>query len=200
MEGGGVAYNYTETLSHLEAGCSTLVSYAFDVLDALRVKYGNIHSEFMIDKDGPVLIELNCRVMGSDLTADFLDRILRHHETDLALDAYLYPQNFLAHINDPYRPLARGLKKHLITASEIDVISAPAFTIAKELESFCEAHMSFFGADHLPKTVDLSSGSGVIFLANEDEDRLHRDRDFLERVEKSYFNMLFVPKERSSRR
>ena len=194
VEGGGVAYNYTETLSRLEAGCSTLVSYAFDVLDALGVKYGNIHSEFMIDQDGPVLIELNCRVMGSDLTADFLDRILGHHETDLALDAYLYPQNFLAHINDPYRPLARGLKKHLITPSEMDVISAPAFTIAKELESFCEAHMSIFGTDHLPKTVDLPSSSGVIFLANEDEDRLHRDRDFLERVEKSYFNMLFVPK------
>ncbi|MCR5410741.1 MAG: ATP-grasp domain-containing protein, partial [Lachnospiraceae bacterium] len=91
VEGGGMVYNYTETLSRLETGCSGLIRYAFDVLDAVGVRYGNVHSEFMIDRDGPVLIEVNARPMGSDMPAQFLDRIWGHHETDLALDAYLHP-------------------------------------------------------------------------------------------------------------
>lgn len=194
VEGGGMVYNYTESLSRLETGCSSLVSYAFDVLDALGVKNGNVHGEFMIDKDGPVLIELNARVMGGEMPADYVDRIFGHHETDLALDAYLYPQNFMDHINDPYRPLAKGLKKYLISAKEMDIFSTPVFDIAKRLNSFCEAHTGFFLSDQMPRTVDLTTSPGVILLANEDEARLYRDREFLERVEQSYFNMFFVGK------
>ncbi|MCR4590307.1 MAG: ATP-grasp domain-containing protein [Lachnospiraceae bacterium] len=194
VEGGGMVYNYTETLSRPEAGCTALVKYAFDVLNALGVQNGNVHSEFMIDREGPVLIEINCRPMGSDMSAEFLDRIWGHHETDLCLDAYLNPDAFFAHIDDPFRPLARGLKKHLITDKEMDVISAPVLSMITRQKSFCDARLGKAVADHLARTVDLDTSAGVIYLANEDEGQLYRDRDFLERTESKYFDMLFTGK------
>ncbi len=197
VEGGGMVYNYTETLSRPEAGCTALVKYAFAVLNALGVQNGNVHSEFMIDENGPVLIEINCRPMGSDMAAEFLDKIWGHHETDLALDAYLHPEAFLAHRNDPFRPLAKGLKKHLITDREMDVISAPVLAMIKNQKSFCKARLGKAVADHLARTVDLDTSAGVIYLANEDEGQLARDRDFLERTEMRYFDMLFTGKQAS---
>jgi biotin carboxylase len=194
VEGGGMVYNYTETLSRPETGCTALVKYAFDVLDALGVRNGNVHSEFMIDENGPVLIEINCRPMGSDMSSEFLDRIWGHHETDLALDAYLNPEAFLSHIDDPFRPLAKGLKKHLITDREMDVISAPVLSIIKHQKSFCKAKLGKAVSDHLARTVDLDTSAGVVYLVNEDEGQLYRDRDFLERAEMRYFNMLFAGK------
>ncbi|MBQ9549481.1 MAG: ATP-grasp domain-containing protein [Lachnospiraceae bacterium] len=192
VEGGGMVYNYTESLSRPEAGCTALVKYAFDVLNALGVENGNVHSEFMIDKDGPVLIEINCRPMGSDMPAEFLDRIWGHHETDLCLDAYLNPDAFFAHINDPFRPLAKGLKKHIITDKEMDVIQAPVLSIITRQKSYCNARLGKAVADHLARTVDLDTSAGVIYLANEDEGQLYRDRDFLERTESKYYDMLFT--------
>ena len=65
------------------------MEYAFSVLDAIGITDGPIHGEYMIDKNGLILIEINCRVMGADLSAGFVDRIFGHHETDIVLDAFL---------------------------------------------------------------------------------------------------------------
>ena len=191
VAGGGMVYNYTETLSRLETGCSGLIRYAFAVLDAIGVRYGNVHSEFMIDENGPVLIEINARPMGSDMPAQFLDRIWGHHETDLALDAYLHPEEFIKHIGDPFRPLAKGLKKHLISDDERDFTTAPVLSLIRRQKSFCHARLGKAVSDHLARTVDLDTSAGVVYLANTDERQLIRDRDFLERAESLYFDMLF---------
>jgi hypothetical protein len=42
--------------------------------------------------------------------------------------------------------------------------------------------------------VDLDTSAGVLYLVNEDEGQLYRDREFLERIESRYFDMLFSGK------
>ncbi len=198
VAGGGMVYNYTETLSRPETGCTELIRYAFRVLDAVGITYGNVHSEFMIDEKGPVLIEVNARPMGSDMPAHFLDKIWGHHETDLALDAYLNPEEFTAHINDPFRPLAKGLKKHLIAKDDKIFTSAPVLSLIRRQKSFCHARLGKALSDHLARTVDLDTSAGVVYLANTDEGQLIRDKDFLERAENLYFDMLFFGKKEDS--
>ena len=191
VQGGGMVYNYTESLKYLEAGCSSLVKYAFSVLDVLGVEYGNVHSEIMIDEKGPVLIEVNCRPMGSHMDADFLDRIWGHHETDLCLDAFLHPDRFLEHIHDPFRPLAKGVKKHLITPRDEDISSASILSLYKWQKSISKARLEKSISGHLKRTVDLSTASGVLYLVSEDIGQLYRDLMFWERAENRYFDMLF---------
>lgn len=197
VPGGGMVYNYTESLNRLEAGCTSLVKYAFSVLDALGVEYGNVHSEIMIDEKGPVLIEVNCRPMGSHMAADFLDRIWGHHETDLCLDAFLHPEVFEAHLHDPYRPLAKGLKKHLINMNERNITSSSILSLFRRQKSACGARLGKAVSDHLRRTVDLSTAAGVLYLVNEDEGQLYRDRLFWENAENEYFDTLFTEKKKS---
>ena len=94
-------------------------------------------------------------------------------------------------ISDPFRPLAKGLKKHLITDKEKDISSAPVLPIIRRMKSFCKARLGKAVSDHLARTVDLDTSAGVVYLANTDERQLIRDRDFLERIESRYFDMLF---------
>ena len=86
-------YDYDETISELGIGEAGLVEYAYDVADALGVKYGPIHGEYMVDEKGPVLIEVNCRPQGGYLDRKFMDFISGQHETDSALDSYLILTN-----------------------------------------------------------------------------------------------------------
>ncbi len=194
VEGGGKVYSITELLDRLETGSSSLVRYAFDVLKALGVTNGIVHSEFMIDEEGPVLIEANCRVIGNHMSAEYMDRMLGHHETDLLLDAYLHPAAFAAHINDPYRPLAKGFMKNIIVDRDREVVSAPIISLIRHQKSFYGAGIPKAASGHLDRTIDLATSAGVIYLVNEDYGQLHRDRDFLERIESGYFDMLFSGK------
>ena len=58
---GGIIYDTIETINELGIGESEMVEYAYKVADALGIKYGPVHGEYMIDEKGPVLIEVNCR-------------------------------------------------------------------------------------------------------------------------------------------
>ncbi|MCR5176392.1 MAG: ATP-grasp domain-containing protein [Anaerovibrio sp.] len=194
VEGGGKVYSITEFLEHLETGSSSLVRYAFEVLKALGVTNGIVHSEFMIDEKGPVLIEANCRVIGNHMSADYMDRMLGHHETDLLLDAYLHPDAFAAHMNDPYRPLAKGFMKNIIVGRDMNVVSAPILSLLRHQKSFYGASIPKIESGHLDRTIDLATSAGVIYFVNGDYGQLHRDRDFIERIESGYFDMLFSGK------
>jgi len=192
VAGGGRVYSFVEFLDRLEAGCSSLITYTFAVLEALGVKNGIVHTELMLDENGPVLIEVNCRVMGNSMPAGYLDQLLGHHETDMLLDAYLHPKRFAAHIKDPYRPLAKGLMKNLIAGRDTQVVFAPILSLLKQQKSFYGGRLHKALSPQLKRTVDLDTCSGVIYLVNEDDGQLYRDKDFLDRVESNYFSMLFT--------
>lgn len=72
---GGQVYDYAHTVNKLNIGEASLVEYAYDVCDAIGIKYGAVHGEYMVDDKGPILIEVNCRPMGANLEAEFVDRI-----------------------------------------------------------------------------------------------------------------------------
>lgn len=48
----------------------------------------------MLDEDGPVLIEVNCRPCRGHMDEEFLDNISGQHETDSIPDSYLNPERF----------------------------------------------------------------------------------------------------------
>ena len=86
---GAIIFDACETVNKLSLGEAEMVEYAFSVADALDIQYGPVHGEYMIDEDGPVLIEVNCRPCGANMPAEYLDQISGQHETDSILDAYL---------------------------------------------------------------------------------------------------------------
>ena len=50
---GGPVYDNATTVNKLNLGEANLIEYAYDVADAIGIKYGPVHGEYLIDKNGP---------------------------------------------------------------------------------------------------------------------------------------------------
>ena len=61
---GAIIYSGVESISEPDERERALIDYALKTVRALGITDGPVHGEYMIDKNGPVLIEANCRVMG----------------------------------------------------------------------------------------------------------------------------------------
>lgn len=188
---GGYIYDYAETIGRLEPGHAAMVEYAYQVADAIGIRYGLVHGEYMIDEKGPVLIEVNCRPMGGNMAADFLDKIFGQHETDSLLDCYLYPEKFKEDKLKPYRPMRKGVLKFIIVPNDTDVENHPVWEVGKQLKSTYKITAGDVNQyAYYSKTRDLETSGGVIYLLHDDESVVDSDLKLLRHIEKNYFQLL----------
>ena len=179
------------TINELGIGEAELVEYAYDVVNAIGIKYGPVHGEYMIDDDGPVLIEVNCRPSGPNMDAEYVDKISGQHETDSILDAYLKPNNFFYQRNKGYRLYAHGVLKLFIVPKDIIAKSSPMTHISDKLKShFVTSQEIIDGSQFFVKTKDVETTGGTVYLVHEDEYVVQRDLDFLRSVEKYAFDLV----------
>lgn len=192
MPNGTNAYNHAQSINKLDIGHSQLVSYAFDVLDAIGIKYGPVHGEYMIDDKGPVLIEVNCRPMGGGMSRKFVEKIFGHHETDCALDAYLDPVKFEQDLNKPYRPLRKGAMKFFILPKDVAAETTPIIPISKRLKSFYKGSFDRLGRELLiTQTKNLETTGGTVYMVHEEEQLVIDECNLLHTIEMKYPDILF---------
>ena len=188
---GAYIYDYMENVMRLEPGHGALIEYALKVADAIGIKYGMIHGEYMLDKNGPVLIEVNCRPIGGTQPAEYMDMIFGQHETDSMLDSMLDPEKFKRDAAMPYRPKRKAVLKFIMVPNEMDVEDHPVWVVAKRLRSvFSLSAEKVSTPKHYFKTRDVESSGGMIFMVHDDENVVLSELSFLRRIEKSFFQFL----------
>lgn len=193
--GGGVegnAYNYIRLVTRMNAEEYDMCKYALDVVDALDIKYGPTHGEYMLTSHGPVLIEVGARPMGTGFTAGYMDQILGHHITDISLDAYLEPERFEKKRNASYRPCMEAMIKLMLMKKETQYDNIPMISIIRNLDSVITSNMSaVIPLDLIPKTIDLETACGFIFMGHPDSRVLEHDYGVLHSIEMNMSEMLF---------
>lgn len=188
---GAIVYDSSETVNELRIGEAEMVEYAYQVADAIGIQYGPVHGEYMIDENGPVLIEVNCRPCGASMEADFLNRISGQHETDSILDAYLKPELFKVQCTKPYKLYAYGALKLFIVPTDIIAKSSPIDNISFRFKSHYKTSMAEIIDNRLfPKTEDLHTSCGLVYLAHEDYDMVQDNINFLRDLEKRAFSLI----------
>ena len=192
LSNGAIAYNYFRYVTRLEVGHSRLLRYACQVADAIGIKYGPVHGEYMVDENGPVLIEVNCRPMGGGLERRYSELVSGQHETDSALDSYLDPEKFHRDALKPYRLKRSGASKDLVLTADTEVVSAPVMQICRRLRSYYSASYDRIGrAEMLPQTKDMETEAGLVYLLHDDEQQVRDDCDLLHQLELRYPDILF---------
>ena len=190
-EEGGNVYDSMDTVNELGLGEAEIVEYAYDVADALGIKYGAVHGEYMVDDKGPVLIEVNCRPSGASMDAEYLDRISGQHETDSILDSYLSPENFYYERSRGYKLYAHGSLKLFIVPKDIVPKSSPMKHISNKLKSHYKTVQELVdGRNLFVKTQDFETTGGVVYLVHEDGYVIQQDLDFLRSIEKHAFELV----------
>lgn len=189
---GDIIYDSVETVNEFGIGEVEMVEYAYNVADALGIKYGPVHGEYMIDEKGPVLIEVNCRPAGASMPADFLDRIAGHHETDIFLDSYLKPKRFHMKRKEKYRLLAHGALKLFMVPNDIIARSAPMNNISPKLKSYYGSTLADIHGTEIfyMRTQDLDTSCGFVYMVHKDLAVIKHDLNFLRSVEKNAFSLI----------
>ena len=196
---GAIVYDSTRTVNELSIGEAEMVEYAYDVADAIGIEYGPVHGEYMIDDDGPVLIEVNCRPCGANMEAKFLNRISGQHETDSILDSYLKPELFRLKSIKPYKLFAHGALKLFIVPNDLIAKSAPMDEISLKFKSHYKTDMaSVLDTALIPKTIDLHTSCGLVYLVHEDINEVEESINLLRTIEKRAFSMVLSENKKES--
>ena len=188
---GAIVYDTINSVNSLNLGEAEMIEYAYDVARAIGIEYGPVHGEYMLDENGPVLIEVNCRPAGLSMKSEYLDMIFGQHDTDSILDSYLNPERFNEQRKQIYRPPGNGTVKLFIAPEDILAKSVPMMNIAPKLKSYFDSTLHKINETELfVKTEDLNTTCGIIFLANTNRNAVDEDVEFLRSVEKNAFQLI----------
>ncbi|AMD17318.1 hypothetical protein TL18_04335 [Methanobrevibacter sp. YE315] len=190
---GAMVYDTCESVNELNLGEAEMIEYAYDVADALGIEYGPVHGEYMIDENGPVLIEVNCRPCGGHMSTKFLDKISGQHETDSILDAYLKPARFQEELKRKYELYNYGALKFFIVPKDMVATSTPMKNISIELKSHVETAMDNLDETDKKtyfKTDDVSSACGIVYLVHDDYSVIQDNINYLRNIEKHAFSLV----------
>ena len=169
-----------------------LIPYARQVLDALGVKHGPSHGEFILTKDGPCLVEMNCRAHGGDGNWRPLCVALNggYSQVEATVDAYLDKQQFSIYADKPPSPFkAAGQEVILVSFSRGIVKATPGFEKIKKLQSYVYLETGVQVGSEVDYTVDLFTGIGSVILMHRDPEILESDVNFIRKLERD--NALF---------
>jgi len=155
-----------------------LVSYTRGVLDAMGIKNGPTHGEVMMTKDGPCLVEINCRAHGGDGSWMRLARALTggYSQIDATIDAFLDAEAFEMLPDVPPSPFkASGQELLLVSFCQGHVVSMPGFDKIRQLKSFLSMDSDVAPGSFIEPSVDLFTCLGSVFLMHDDPDVMAAD-------------------------
>ncbi|MBR1524210.1 MAG: ATP-grasp domain-containing protein [Lachnospiraceae bacterium] len=186
-DSGDIIYLGSESIGYPNEEEKVLIDYALQTVRALGIMNGPVHGEYMIDENGPVLIEINCRVMGSSAPSGWLDLIFGYHETGVVLDCLLDRDFHEGFRKKPYKPLRKGYVKDFYVAKDQSILSSGIVPIVLNLRSYYSGWVDNAGrTDCLQKTVDLETETGLINMVHDDPNVVSKEFEALIYIEEHY--------------
>lgn len=155
-----------------------LIPYARGVLDAIGVRNGPSHGEFIMTPEGPCLVEMNVRAHGKDGYWRSLCRALTggYNQVDATVDAYLDPETFACYPDKPPSPMKScGRCVDLVSYVHGIVKSTPGYDVIRSLPSFVCLETHIKQGSKVSPTVDLATDNGCLVVMNDDAAQLARD-------------------------
>ncbi|HDS1734059.1 ATP-grasp domain-containing protein [Pseudomonas sp. BP8] len=174
IRGVGNLYDYETLLPYEGDTQRRLIEYTCQVLNALELREGPSHSEIMLTPRGPVLIETGARMQGGIVSAPIIEAIGDSHMT-MTLKRYLNPQAFLQSINDAYTLSINVRVVNLIMDRAGTVKENNCHKLLATLPSFRMIARTPDIGSRVPKTIDLATKVGHIYLMHENLEQLDWD-------------------------
>lgn len=189
-EGGAAIYDYLISVDDSDSSFKEIMEYHKKVIPAIGIEYGAIHAEYMVDENGPVLMEVNCRPNGGFQLYSLEDATWGENHAGASLEAYVNPDEFMKKYDKKFNMKNYYARKDLIVPEECFVVKNNIETVFSDLESFNCAVA--FGEDRVyPKTIDLSTAGGIIHLINANKDKLIEDVEAVKKMERFEFEKIF---------
>lgn len=186
---GQSVYDYQELINPSTNEAKTLIKYTEQVLTALEIRYGAAHSEIIMTKEGPILIETGARLSGGFNPSATMDA-LQFSQLSVLIDMYFNQQKFLMH-----KEMVQQKHKEILIVSLIankkGLINKEFNTnLFMQLEGFHSIQHDFYIGKEIVITTDLTTSPGNVYLVSEDKDILYTSCNKIRMIENNLYNYL----------
>ena len=186
-------YDSAELVSPIEPEFAILKDYVASVLTALGINHGAGHSEVMLTRLGPILIETAARLGGANDPSALVEAN-GFSQASLLVDSYIRPDFF----NEMCRKPATDLKKRgLITFLLSDIKGMTRSALNKEpIFSLPGFHGLAFGVkkgEEIVQTPSLMNSPGLIFFTGASLDELRGSHLALRSMEQKLYRDMVAP-------
>ncbi len=157
-------YDYVEFVPYQHEYLGELFAYTKKVLDALGVRWGATHTEVMLTKNGPRLIESSARMIGGPVVG-FARAATGSSQADKLVEIY---------IDGDVSKKEFALQKTVVpvflkAATKGTIENVEIFDSASQLQTLLSKHIWVKNGDSISKTVDYLTAIGIIALAGDRE-------------------------------
>ncbi|CAE7433994.1 ddaF [Symbiodinium natans] len=168
-----------------EPMAKSLIAYSKGCLDALKVTNGATHTEVMMTAEGPCLVEVNSRCHGAaGAWMPLAEALTGYTQVGVCVDAFLNPEAFDRLPEVPPSPfLKAGEMVSLISYHEGVVDGTPGFDTVRRLKSYVSLEENVHVGDHVQKTIDLFTVTGMAVLIHSDPQVLEADVSLIRKME-----------------
>lgn len=153
-----------------------LTPYAFQVLDALGIRYGAAHLEIKLTPDGPRLVEAAARPSG--LPYHVADAI-GEGQLEWAVDAYVRPERFHERVGTPYRRKQAVAWAALVSPASGRLVTYRALDEVRKLDSVRGVHLLVQPGEKITATTWDLEYPAILTLRHPVEAVLRRDLNTL---------------------
>lgn len=180
--GGNFVCDYNELLPYDGAGTG-LLDYTCEVLDVLGMRFGPAHTELIVTRDGPTLIETAARMHGAGFPI-YSRECVGYSQVDLTADAYVDPVAFRTKTQSPYELRKNLVIVELISGVEGVIKGLPRADEIRGLPSFSDMKLPLRPGDTITRTVDVFSSPGHVVLIHPDMETVRRDIAAIRQIER----------------
>jgi biotin carboxylase len=183
---GSIIYDYDEPLAPDDPVAKKVESYTHQVLDALEVRNWAAHTEIMMTAGEPVLVECAARFGGGQVL-EVNTRCFGTNQVDLFTLSVVNPDEFNRLPTTAYQLLQHPRDVSLINPTDHGVVpSHEKMAAIRALPSYAHTLMAHPEGHPLPRTIDVATQPGWIFLISDDPEEIRADYEKLREIERDY--------------
>ncbi len=155
-------FDHVEFVPYDKNSLGELFDYVQKILDALGVRFGAAHTEIMLTKNGPRLIETSARMIGGPVVG-FARAATGSSQADKLVEIYL---------DGDVQTKEFVFKKTVVPVFLKAVASGTASNLealdgASALHTLLYKYVWISNGDHVPQTIDYLTSIGIIALSGE---------------------------------
>ena len=173
-----------------EPRCRELIEYQKKVITALGIKHGPTHGEVKWFNGEPVLVEVGSRCHGAEGSwIDVANEVYGYNQAQMALDAYLNPEEFFKYPEAPLKRFGYGRVLFIIVSVEgtVKAINNDSLAELSSLSSYIYHEIFHTIGKQIGKTKDCFGFGGLVKLFNTNLDILVSDYDRIREMESDLF-------------
>jgi len=179
---GRSVYDYENLLSPDDPTARQIADYTLAVLDALEIRNGAAHTEVMLTKNGPILIECGARLGGGQMP-ELLSRCIGTNQIDSLALSIARPAEFARDARARCRPVTHLRCVNLISRCQGRMPTAERWNPVRTLSSFAGLALSLPEGSPVSRTVDLATCPGSLYLSSDDFAQVEADYARLRHLE-----------------